>query len=241
MKKLLIILSLFVSLSSYGQTKPFMIVKPAAASGWTEIRINFTNTSQTISTYNSLNPSNQSFSSLFGATGAIYTSGDLLDIAGASTGVTISTIATANWVGYSGDGNQNTDNTATITSGTSLTGLTTAGYQRYWYQYGTVQPARYDATKPQLRLSGLTASASYTIRMSGNDGSLGFTCKWVARVVGSTSPSAIEVDGDGASVTNYAEFTVTSKVDGTIDLWLNTSTTNSGDLAVLAGMIITKN
>ena len=163
----------------------------------------------------------------------------LTDTLGAFTGVSLSTIATANWSGYAG-------NSASDLYNVSITGtyypatLAANVWYSNWWQYGSVSPARYDAAKPQLRLSGLTPSSTYDIYITTAELCCGggFTAKGVFTVVGLTSPTAIEVDGDVASQTLGATFTLQPKVDGTMDIWCNTSTTNTGDLNPFPALII---
>ncbi len=209
------------------------MLKETAPATWSEIRID-TRASGTSSAtgYNYLTGAPHS---------SVLSISNLNDITGAATGVSISTISTSNWVAYSGCSCSNNDATTGVTGGTYLgTGANNAVYQSIFFTYGTVTPARYDATKPQLRISGLNPSTTYTIKLCGGDGTLGFTCKWAAKAAGATTTSTTEVDGDITNITTGATLTLQPDGSGNIDIWINSSTTNSGDLATLAGLVITK-
>lgn len=238
MKKLFFLLFVVCSLSAQSQIivnaspvyRPFAV---AAASKDT-IRINLSTTDQNVSTFNDM----------FGApANAVVTIANLVNISGNSTGVAITTIATANWLPYGGNPiNSSNDPCCTITGasyyGTEANNATVAGSN--FYNYGTVTPGRYDATKAQFRISGLNTAKTYEIKLTVLDGNLGFTCKAIIRVVGATSPTAIEVSGDVTSQSSGATFTLQPDGSGNIDIWVNTSTVNSGDLAMIPAIYITE-
>jgi hypothetical protein len=236
------ILSILLLLASFSGNAQFVINSFKTSNGgggggggsWTEIRVDMrgAGTSSGTTGYNTLAGSPHS---------SVLTISNLNDITGTATGIGLTTVATANWSAYSGCSCSNNDAVSGITAGNYLgTGGSTEVYSSIIFNYGTVSPARYDATKPQFRLSGLDPATTYTIKITGGDGSLGFAANWVSRVVGGTSPSLAEVNGNVTNVTVGATFTLQPDGSGNIDIWFNSSTTNSGDLAPVAGLVISK-
>jgi hypothetical protein len=170
---------------------------------------------------------------------AIVAVADLLDTAGASTGIGFTTIATANWNAYGG--NTSVDMYNVSMDGTYYPTATTAAmWQSVWWNYGSAQPGRYDVTKPQMKLTGLNPASTYTVYMTTEELCCGggFTDKGVFRIVGLTSPTAIEVDGDLAVQPGGATFTLQPTAGGELSIWVNTSTTNLGDLVVIPMLMI---
>lgn len=210
----------------------YVVIPPVG--GKDTVRINFSKTSQSVATYNSM----------FGEPASgVVTRNALNNISGVATAINITTIATANWNGYSG-ANSSNDPCCAITGapfyGSTANNATVAGSN--FYTYGSIQPARYDATRPQFRITGLKPASTYEIKITAIDGNLGFDCKVIFRAVGLTSPSAIQVNGDVTSQSNGATFTIQPTVGGQIELWCNTDGTASptGDLAMIPALFITE-
>jgi len=169
---------------------------------------------------------------------SLLTISDLLDITGATTGISINSVATANWGNFSGL----TSNNAVpgITGGTFLDGANAALYQSIHYNYGTTQPARYDVTRPQYRISGLIPNKTYRILITGSQGTFTFLCSTMEfRVQGSSLTSQTLNGGHPTSITNITvglTFDVESDSSGEFTIWMNSAT--SQELAVICGLII---
>lgn len=203
----------------------------APPAGKDTIRINFSNTDLNVSTYNDL----------FGhPTSAVRSIADLLDYKGNATGIGITTIATGNWLAYSGQSSN--DPCCTITGasfyGSSANNATVGGSN--FYNYGTIQPARYDAAKPQLRLTGLNPASTYEIKITCIDGNLGFNNTAIFRVVGLTSPASQTIAGNVTSQSSGATFTLQPTAGGIIEIWINTDAASSADLAMVPALFITE-
>jgi len=178
-------------------------------------------------------------------TSAVVSISNLVDKNNTATGWGFTTIATGNWIAYSGGSANNA--VSGITGGTSLSGASAGVYQSIWYNYGTITPARYDATKPQFKLTGLNTSKTYSIQVAGSKGTLGFDSRnMIWQVTGATTPATQELDGgtSGSNITNVTTsltFTVQPNGSGEISIWMNTmasGTQGSSDLAEVCAMII---
>ena len=177
------------------------------------------------------------YNDFFGAPAAsVLSISNLVDTAGTSTGIGISTVATANWVPYGGvPANSSNDAVAGIGTGTFYPGssATLQVYASNFYQYGNLQPGRFDTTKWQFALTGMDPAKTYQVLITTVDGTFGFYDKGVFRVIGLTSPTAIEVDGDVVNQATGASFILQPKADGTMRIYANTSSTAAGGLADL--------
>lgn len=222
--------------STYGISNATTQVTPTA--GTQRIYINLSKTNQAIG---------NNWNNVFGLPAqAVVTANNLIDTTGAATTIGITSVATGNWAPYASNPVNCANDTATMTSvlqGTffNAASATRAVYASNWYTVGTIQPARFDTTKPMFRFTGLTPSASYTILTTSVQGSSGFSAFGTARVVGLTSPLPQEINGNTTIQNTGATFTLQSKADGTIDMWVNTSTTAGGDLAMIPAIWIIKN
>lgn len=237
MQRIVLAILLILSLGANGQvivaSSPYKLISNTPTISGVEIRIDMRGAGTSSATgYNYLTGSPHS---------SVLSIANLNDTLGASTGVSISTISTSNWSAYSGCSCSVNDAVTGITGGSYLgNGANAAVYQSIFFTYGTVAPARYSADFPQFRLSGLDPSSTYTIKLCGGDGSLGFTAKWSTRALGATLTSEVEVDGDVTNITTGATLVLQPSVAGVIDIYFNSSTTNSGDLAPISGIVITK-
>jgi len=225
---ILFLLIPFIARTQIIRANPFY--KKRVTSGWTQINIDFRATSTTITKWNVLS----------GDPGtSVISDTDLEDTFGVSTGVGITSIATANWITTTGS---NSNDAVTGVTGGNYFGSNPPAsvYQSIWYNNATVTPARFDTTKPQIRLSGLDPAKAYEIIMCGGDGTLGFDANPSRfKIVGLTSPGNIDVDGDITNITTGATFTIIQpKADGTFDIWFNTVASPNSDLICVAGIII---
>lgn len=172
--------------------------------------------------------------------GAVITIANLIDTTGASTGIGFTSISTANWNGYSGNASSDNYN-ASITGTFYPASATTPTYYRSnWWQYGTASPATYNASLPQMRLTGLNTAKQYTIYMTTVEIPVGqgFDDRGIFRVAGLTTPSAVSIDGDVSTQPSGATFTVLPKVDGTIDIWMNVDNSAGDNLVCVPAIII---
>lgn len=193
-----------------------------------EVRINFSLAAVTVATYNNL----------FGApkTG-VRSLTDMKDINGLSTPWDITTVATNNWLDATFNVSA-TDGIAGVTVMSFLTGATSGVYANAYYNYGTTQPATYDAARHQLLISGLNPLKTYELKMTGMDGTYTFDCSHMRyQVTGLTTPATQDINGDVTSQPNGATFTIQPAADGTIKIWMNT-VSGSSDLNMTAAMII---
>jgi hypothetical protein len=210
-------------------------------SSYEEVRINFSQNSATISGVNNAFgiPSN-----------AIVTVNNLTDRLGKVTPFSVTSIATVNWSPYS-NGASSDDTAKGITGGSYLSSLTptlpVSMYQSIWFQHAsssTQPPASYDATKPQLRISGLNPSRTYTIKLTGSEGNLTFTNELRVRMVGATSPTSQDYSGQNiTSLDGGVTFTLAPDSSGKIDIWMNIITGSGGAGAVccVCGITIIEN
>lgn len=191
-----------------------------------EVRINFSLSSVSVSTYNNL----------FGHPHqAIRSISDLLDIEGNSTGWDISSVATGNWNAFS-DASSSDTITSAITGMSFLEGATSNVWGTCFFSYG----GEYNVANPQFRISGLNTSKSYEIKIACADGTNGFDADPTrVRVVGATSPSAVDLNGNSGAidVTTGATFTLSPDGSGNIDVWINKVGVSS-EYIVVNGMII---
>jgi hypothetical protein len=209
------------------QKMTFAEVAPPPEGPKQRVYINFSSTNFTVSKYNAV----------YGTpTTGVATFMNLKDTAGVTTAIGITSISTSNWLGYSGYSSN--DNVSQIGQGSFFPGssATQQVYGSNWYQYSA--GARYDVSKPQLRISGLNPAKTYQLVMTSTDGTLGFDNKAVFHVAGLTNPSPIEVAGDNYIQTTGATFTLKPKADGTLEIWVNPSTAYSGDLSMLPALWI---
>lgn len=243
MKFITLVLCL-ISLSIYGQDRIFMPIAPSTPStGW-EVRIDMRLSGTSgAATYNTLAGQPHL---------AVLSISDLTDITGALTGSSISTISTANWQEYTSGNSSANNSVAGITGGTFFTGANASVYQAMHFQQGAVSPARYNVNFPQYLIAGLTPGASYTIMISGSEGTLGFDARNMSyRVAGATSEAEQEQDGGpggagGAvlSITTGRTFTLNASGAGEIRVWANTMASGGGgtsDLVCVQAIIIIKN
>jgi hypothetical protein len=77
--------------------------------------------------------------------------------------ISISSVSTGNW--YSADGACAEDRAGDSVGGTYFPPLVMLDH---WYQYSTGSQAQYNATSPQLALSGLNKDSFYILRMTGS-------------------------------------------------------------------------
>ena len=233
MKKILIAICLLTAATAQAQTnrRAFHSANKNA-SVERRIYLNFSKTNLSLGT---------KWNNVFGTPNlAVVTVANLTDTTGAATGIGFTTIATGNWLAYSS--NTSTDDYNASVTGTWYPASNTipSFYRSNWWNYGTAQPGRYQSTKPQMRLTGLNPAKLYTIYISTAElpPGQGFDDKGVFRVVGLTSPAAVEIDGDVASQNAGATFALQPKVGGTIDIFCNTSAAASGNLVTIPALII---
>lgn len=192
------------------------------------VKVNFSLSPITVSGYNNMSGSPHA---------GVVTKTNMLDKNGATTAIGLSTIATGNWSAYSG-----------ISANDPCCGITGAPYYdatannssvagTNFFNYGTITPGRYDASRPQFKISGLKVGSTYQLKITSIDGNLGFSSGSIFRVVGLTSPSAIVVDGNVTSQSSGATFTVKPTAAGEITIWCN-SNTGSDDLVVVPALFI---
>jgi hypothetical protein len=214
--KLTIALLLFF-LASKCQVIPFMGLIPTASSGSLTIQFRATTTS----------PATGVDHVMFGdpAISAVsYTD--------PTYSITVSSIATANWNAYSGCSCTSNDAVTGATGGSYVSGVGNSAYESIWFNYGPTT-ANFDATKPQFQITGLNTATTYTIKMTGQDGTLGFDANPMRFVVaGATTPSSQDVNGDVTSQSNGASFTLQPDGTGKIKVWLN-SVSGSSELATI--------
>jgi len=152
-------------------------------------------------------------------------------ITGTSGGVRLSSVATANWAPYSG---------ATSYDGG---GVNAAGFfnnaavsVNNWHQYGD-PAATYNVSKPQLQASGLTAGASYTVKMSGSNAFNLDANPCAYTIVGASTYGPISVNLNGTA-SNGATFSgVIPDASGSIKIYVN-SVANTSQLAQINGLQI---
>lgn len=243
MRKLLLIITIVSGIVN-AQTPLNLLTKKASAAPPSSVivaKIDFraSGTSTGLTNWNTLagNPST-----------AVLSIANMIDTTGASTGWSFSSNATNAWSAYSGSASNNA--VAGITGGTAMPGASTQSYQSIMYNYGTISPARYDATKWQFQIGGLDNTKTYTIRICGSEGTLGFDNRYyVIRAVGGTSSSVVEIDGGPGggggftTVDTYGEISCTPS-GGVIKIWLNSEASGAGgssDLATICSMRITQN
>ena len=243
MKKLLIIL-FFISSVAHGQIVFGVNTNPAVVSAPKVAKIDFraSGTSTGLTNWNTMagNPGS-----------SVLTISNLIDTTGSNTGWSITTKSTSNWINYSGCTCSSNNSVNGITGGSAMPGGSTQSYQSIIFNYGTITPARYDATKWQFEIGGLDNSKTYKILICGSEGTLGFDNQYYSvRITGATTDGPYEVDGGPGSGGGYTTVgTISSKEmsvqpsGGIIKVWLNTQSggTSSSDLAVICSMRITQN
>jgi hypothetical protein len=227
-KLLLIIISVLCFMYINGQTPLHMLVakkQTTTSSGTKVAKIDFrgSGTSTGLTNWNTAAGSPAT---------AVVTISNLIDTTGASTGWSFSSNATNAWSPYSGTSSNNA--VSGITGGTAMSGASTQSYQSIWYNYGTISPARYDATKWQFQLSGLNDTKTYTITICGSEGTLGFDNRNFSLIAsGATTTSAVEIDGGLGGGTGYTSVDAVSSGSvtlspsgGVIKIWLNSMSTS---------------
>ncbi|MBN8668774.1 MAG: fibronectin type III domain-containing protein [Chitinophagales bacterium] len=179
---------------------------------------------------------------------AVVTLTNLKDTNNVSTNWNLTTIDTANWRDFSGccgSANNNVDGTI---NGSVIVGASTASYESIMFTHGTTQPARYDAAKPQFRLYNLP-SGTYEITLTGSQGQFGFDARNMEyRVVGATSPAALQLDGGAPGVTNTTlpashkvVFTVEpNATTNDIFIWMNSASSGANGSSEIALICMAK-
>lgn len=207
MKKLLTIL-LLINVA-HAQLSPFMPVFPSAAPVTHDsITIQFRSTNTTPAT---------------GVTAVMYGNphSAVLTYTNATYGITVSTVSTANWASYSGCSCSSVDAIGGATGGTYFPGVGNSAYTGDIFTYGPTV-SNYNASKWQLEITGLNPSTTYTIGLTGMDGTQGFDGNpFRFRVSGATSPAYQDVNGDVTNQTGGATFTLQSDATGKIKCWGN--------------------
>lgn len=232
--KLLLIMMSLTSFSQPGRVFFHSGNKPDAGPTWQRIYVNFSVTDQSSGLGSKWN-------SLYGHPHLGERSiADLKDTTGANTGVGITTVATANWSAYS---NLTANDNFSIGIGTyyPVTLPSHNIYTSIYFQYGA--GGIYNATKPQFRITGLNPAKSYTLYMTCAELTGGFEAKGVFRVVGLTSPAAINVNGDVANQSVGATFTLQPTAGGQIEIWANVQPSGSPtpDLVTFPALVIVQN
>lgn len=225
MRKYFLILLILLSLFSTAQPFRALLGKKVTASSGQEARVNFSATNLSVPTYNAM----------AGNPHTAIRSVALLDITGVSTGWTISSVATGNWGAFSG-GSASDNLTNTSTGMSFLTGATVNVWGSCFYSYGV----DYNASNPQLRISGLNTAKTYEIKIACADGTNGFDADpTLVRAVGATSTSTTSLNGNNGAtdVSTGATFTLAPDGSGIINIWINKSGVSS-EYIVVNGLII---
>jgi hypothetical protein len=147
-----------------------------------------------------------------------------------SNGITVSSVATANWSPYDGVSAQNGNG---YYPGTYFPA---AVMNSNWFQYnGTARTlANYNASVPQLQLSGLNPDSSYILQMSGSDDGSFVSDPTVYTVSGATvySSKSLNVHNNASSGVIFQGIYPNSS--GVINIYVNT--TSSTDIASICGL-----
>ncbi|MGN6293780.1 MAG: hypothetical protein ACTHMV_13635 [Chitinophagaceae bacterium] len=153
-----------------------------------------------------------------------------------TNGWTVSTISTSNWAQYTNGKCVLDGFTGAGSANNFFTGYSAALLSNGFFMYDAA--GNYNASFPQIRISGLNPSLDYKIRYTGCRGSMGFDANPMEyRVSGATSPSMQSVNGSVTSQSAGGDFTLKPNGSGQINVWLNTQAANS-ILAVIAAMEI---
>jgi hypothetical protein len=147
-----------------------------------------------------------------------------------ANGITISSVARANWSPYSGISAQNGN------------GFYPGRYfpsqvmSNNWFQYnGTARTlANYNATVPQLQLSGLNPDSSYILRMSGSDDGGFVSSPTIYTVSGATVYATQSLSVHNDSTQGVTFFGIYPNASGVISIYVNT--TSSTDIASICGL-----
>jgi hypothetical protein len=147
-----------------------------------------------------------------------------------ANGITVSSVATANWSPYSGISAQNGNG---FYPGTYFPA---AVMSNNWFQYnGSARTlANYNATVPQLRLSGLNPDSSYILRMSGSDGGSFVSSPTIYTIAGATvyATQSLSVHNNASQGVTFTGIYPNSS--GVISIYINT--TSSTDIASICGL-----
>jgi hypothetical protein len=182
-------------------------------------------TAQTTSSFN-FSASTQSVSGWINVSGDPATA--VRSATDAATGISISSIATANW--HPSD--------ACAADGYGASGGTffpAAVMLNHWYQYGG-SVSVYNASSPQLLISGLHTDSVYTLRMTGSSTTASNSNPTTYTVAGLSVAVPI-ANNSHNNVANGAVFTnISPDANGMIRVFVNTLTTT--DVADICGIQI---
>lgn len=216
----LTLLLLLFSLFSNAQLQPFLPIYPSVSHDSITIQFRATNTTPAT-----------------GVTAVMYGSphSSVISYTNSTYAITFSTVATANWSSYSGCSCSSIDAISGATGGSYIPGVANSAYTADFFNYGPTV-ANYDINKPQFEITGLNPSTIYTIKMTGIDGSQGFDANpFRYKVIGATSETAIDVNGDVTSQANGATFSLQPDGTGKIKAYVNSVNGQSdyGGISVL--------
>ena len=147
-------------------------------------------------------------------------------------GITVSSVATANWSPYDGISAQNGNG---FYPGTYFPA---AVMSSNWFQYnGTARTlANYNASVPQLQLSGLNPDSSYILQMSGSDAGSFVSSPTIYTVAGATvyPTQSLNVHNNASQGVIFQGIYPNSS--GVISIYVNT--TSSTDIASICGLVV---
>lgn len=163
---------------------------------------------------------------LSGWTNVVGDPGTAVRTATSTSGVAISSVATANWAAFSG-------HCAADSLGENVNGFFPAAVLfNHWYTYEAV----YNATKPQLKLTGLSKTGRYTLSVTGSSTGTPSTNPTSYTVAGLINYGAMAVNTLTNSTVGAIFSNITPDTTGSILVYVSSTASTAADIT---GLVIT--
>ena len=151
-------------------------------------------------------------------------------ITATANGITVSSVGSGNWAGNSGISAKNGN------GANSGTYFPAAVMSNNWFQYngGTQTLANYNASYPQLQLSGLNPDSFYILKMTGSDTSSLVSNPMDYTISGSIVYAALGLEAHNNATQGITFQGIYPNSSGVIKIYVNT--TSSTDIASICGL-----